>query len=71
MDFPQACREKHVAAEGFMVYSVVCAGVTDCSNSLEDEEDTEMLPQAIVYKACRQRVYGLLLLGQVGKMTKT
>ncbi|KAM4597408.1 constitutive coactivator of peroxisome proliferator-activated receptor gamma [Fundulus diaphanus] len=58
----KACREKHVVAEGFMVYSVVCAGVTECSNSLEDEEDKELLPQALVYKPCRQRVYGLLLL---------
>ncbi|XP_017274279.1 constitutive coactivator of peroxisome proliferator-activated receptor gamma [Kryptolebias marmoratus] len=58
----RACREKHVGAEGFMVYSVVCAGVTECSNSLEDEEDTELLPQAFVYKHCRQRIYGLLLL---------
>ncbi|XP_012736463.2 constitutive coactivator of peroxisome proliferator-activated receptor gamma [Fundulus heteroclitus] len=58
----KACREKHVAAEGFMVYSVVCAGVTECSNSLEDEEDKELPPQALVYKPCRQRVYGLLLL---------
>ncbi|KAM9764965.1 constitutive coactivator of peroxisome proliferator-activated receptor gamma isoform 1-T1 [Menidia menidia] len=63
----KACREKHVAAEGFMVYNVVCAGVTECSNSLEDEEDTELLPQALVYKCCRQRIYGLLLLlGQDG-----
>ncbi|KAM4592463.1 constitutive coactivator of peroxisome proliferator-activated receptor gamma [Odontesthes bonariensis] len=63
----KACREKHVAAEGFMVYSVVCAGVTECSNSLEDEGDTELLPQAVVYKLCRQRIYGLLLLlGQDG-----
>ncbi|XP_027871311.1 constitutive coactivator of peroxisome proliferator-activated receptor gamma isoform X1 [Xiphophorus couchianus] len=58
----KACREKHVAAEGFMVYSVVCAGVTECSNSLEDEEDEELLPQALVFKPCRQRIYGLLLL---------
>lgn len=58
----KACREKHVAAEGFMVYSVVCAGVLECSNSLEDEEEEELLPQALVYKPCRQRVYGLLLL---------
>ncbi|XP_037553417.1 constitutive coactivator of peroxisome proliferator-activated receptor gamma [Nematolebias whitei] len=58
----KVCREKHVAADGFMVYSVVCAGVTECSNSLEDEEDTELLPQALVYKYCRQRIYGLLLL---------
>ncbi|MED6289236.1 hypothetical protein CHARACLAT_000662 [Characodon lateralis] len=62
----KACREKHVAAKGFMVYSVVCAGVTECSNSLEDEEDKELLPQAIVYKLCRQRVYGLLLLKKDG-----
>uniref|UniRef100_A0A1A8G7Z6 Family with sequence similarity 120B n=1 Tax=Nothobranchius korthausae TaxID=1143690 RepID=A0A1A8G7Z6_9TELE len=58
----KACREKHVAAEGFMVYCVVCAGVTECSNSLEDEEDEELLPQALVYRPCRQRIYGLLLL---------
>lgn len=57
----KACREKHVAAEGFMVYSVVSEGVVDCSNSLEDKEDTELLPQALVYKPCRQRIYGLLL----------
>ncbi|KAL3065318.1 hypothetical protein OYC64_015484 [Pagothenia borchgrevinki] len=58
----KACREKHVAAEGFMVYSVLCEGVIECSNTLEDEEDTELLPQALVYKPCRQRIYGLLLL---------
>ncbi|XP_031170165.1 constitutive coactivator of peroxisome proliferator-activated receptor gamma isoform X3 [Sander lucioperca] len=58
----KACREKHVAAEGFMVYSVVFEGVIECSNTLEDEENTELLPQALVYKPCRQRIYGLLLL---------
>lgn len=52
-----------------MVYNVVCAGVTECSNTLEDEEDKELLPQAIVYKPCRQRIYGLLLLGQDGTKT--
>ncbi|XP_071345521.1 constitutive coactivator of peroxisome proliferator-activated receptor gamma isoform X1 [Trachinotus anak] len=57
----KACREKHVAAEGFMVYTVVCEGLTECSNTLEDEEDTELLPQALVYKPCRQHIYGLLL----------
>ncbi|XP_074523322.1 constitutive coactivator of peroxisome proliferator-activated receptor gamma isoform X2 [Halichoeres trimaculatus] len=58
----KACREKHVAAEGFMVYNVVCEGVIECSNTLEDEEDTELLPQAHVFKPCRQRIYGLVLL---------
>ncbi|XP_034730200.1 constitutive coactivator of peroxisome proliferator-activated receptor gamma isoform X2 [Etheostoma cragini] len=58
----KACREKHVAAEGFMVYSVVFEGVNECSNTLEDKENAELLPQALVYKPCRQRIYGLLLL---------
>uniref|UniRef100_UPI0037E9806E constitutive coactivator of peroxisome proliferator-activated receptor gamma n=1 Tax=Semicossyphus pulcher TaxID=241346 RepID=UPI0037E9806E len=58
----KACIEKHVAAEGFMVYSVLVEGVVECSNTVEDEEDTELLPQALVYKPCRQRIYGLLLL---------
>uniref|UniRef100_A0A3Q3MQA3 Family with sequence similarity 120B n=1 Tax=Mastacembelus armatus TaxID=205130 RepID=A0A3Q3MQA3_9TELE len=44
---PSACREKHVAAEGFMMYNV-------------DEKDAELLPQALVYKPCRQNTYGLL-----------
>lgn len=51
-----------------MVYGVVCEGVLECSNTLEDEEDAELLPQALVYKLCRQNVYGLLLLhGHDGK----
>ncbi|XP_070690588.1 constitutive coactivator of peroxisome proliferator-activated receptor gamma [Pempheris klunzingeri] len=57
----KACRERHVAAEDFMVYSVLCEGVIECSNTLEDEEDAELLPQALVYKPCRQHIYGLLL----------
>ncbi|KAM3624756.1 uncharacterized protein V6R79_001068 [Siganus canaliculatus] len=57
----KACREKHIAAEGFMVYGVVCEGVIECSNTMEDEEDSELLPQALVYRPCRQLIYGLLL----------
>lgn len=45
-----------------MVYGVVWEGVLECSNTLEDEDDPELLPQALVYKPCRQRIYGLLLL---------
>ncbi|XP_061670264.1 constitutive coactivator of peroxisome proliferator-activated receptor gamma [Syngnathoides biaculeatus] len=65
----KACVEKHVSAEGFMVYNVVCEGVIDCSNSLEDEEDHELLPQAVAYKSCRQRIYGLLLLNNHDEST--
>ncbi|CAL8353155.1 unnamed protein product [Merluccius merluccius] len=57
----KACREKHIAAESFMVYSVMFEGVVECSNTMEDEEDTELLPQALVYKTCRQRTYRVLL----------
>ncbi|XP_053173185.1 constitutive coactivator of peroxisome proliferator-activated receptor gamma [Scomber japonicus] len=57
----KACREKHIATEGFMVYNVLCEGVVECSNSVEDEEDNELLPQALVYKSCRQHIYSLLL----------
>uniref|UniRef100_A0A3Q3WXK8 XPG N-terminal domain-containing protein n=1 Tax=Mola mola TaxID=94237 RepID=A0A3Q3WXK8_MOLML len=60
--FPQACREKHVAVDGFMVYCVLWEGVVECSNTLEDEDDVELLPQALVYRPCRQLIYGLLLL---------
>lgn len=58
---PQACREKHVAVEGFMAYSVLYEGTTECSNTLEDQDDCELLPQALAYKPCRQLIYGLLL----------
>lgn len=51
-----------MAAEGFMVYGVVWEGVIECSNTLEDEHDLELVPQALVYKPCRQFIYGLLLL---------
>ncbi|XP_053721499.1 constitutive coactivator of peroxisome proliferator-activated receptor gamma isoform X1 [Synchiropus splendidus] len=57
----ESCRETHITAEGFMVYGVLCEGVLECSNSLEDEDDKELLPQAVVYKPCRRRMYGLLL----------
>ncbi|CAL8363469.1 unnamed protein product [Gadus morhua 'NCC'] len=65
----KVCREKHVTAESFMVYSVVFEGVVECSNTMEDEEDTELIPQALVYKTCRQRIYGVLL--PSGKETGT
>lgn len=51
-----------MAAEGFMVYGVVWEGVIECSNTLEDGHEPELLPQALVYKPCRQLIYGLLLL---------
>ncbi|XP_061736088.1 constitutive coactivator of peroxisome proliferator-activated receptor gamma isoform X3 [Nerophis ophidion] len=60
----KACREQHRSAQSFMVYNVLCNGLIECSNSLEDEEEDELLPQAVVYKTCRQHIYSLLLLSR-------
>lgn len=45
-----------------MVYCVLWEGMAECSNTLEDADDAELLPQALVFKPCRKHVYGLLLL---------
>ncbi|XP_029620969.1 constitutive coactivator of peroxisome proliferator-activated receptor gamma isoform X1 [Salmo trutta] len=60
-DILQAAKEKHMRAECFMVYNVLYDGVVECSNTLEDREDAELIPQAIVYQPCRERIYGILL----------
>lgn len=58
----KACKEQHIAVEGYMVYCVLWEGMAECSNTLEDADDAELLPQALVFKPCRKHVYGLLLL---------
>lgn len=71
MGFSQACKEQHIAVEGYMVYCVLWEGITECSNTLEDADHTELLPQALVFKPCRKRTYGLLLLnGHYGNAQK-
>lgn len=62
MSFCQTCKEQHIAVEGYMVYCVLWEGTTECSNTLEDADDTELLPQALIFKPCRKHIYGLLLL---------
>uniref|UniRef100_A0AAY5KQ83 Asteroid domain-containing protein n=1 Tax=Esox lucius TaxID=8010 RepID=A0AAY5KQ83_ESOLU len=57
----QAAREKHMRSECFMEYNVLYDGVVECSNTLEDMEDTELTPQAIVFQPSRERIYGILL----------
>ncbi|KAJ7984887.1 hypothetical protein DPEC_G00359430 [Dallia pectoralis] len=57
----QAAREQHMRAECFMVYNVLNEGVVECSNTLEDIEDTELSPQAIVFLPSREHIYGILL----------
>ncbi|KAJ8250455.1 hypothetical protein COCON_G00223770 [Conger conger] len=60
-DIMQAAKEKHVKAECFMAYKVLYSGVMECSNTLEDEEEKDLLPQALMYRPARERLYGLLL----------
>ncbi|XP_043922830.1 constitutive coactivator of peroxisome proliferator-activated receptor gamma [Protopterus annectens] len=60
-DIFQTAREQHVRAEGFMVYNVLSAGEVECSNTLEDESDTELPGQAVVYLPARQHIYAVLL----------
>lgn len=62
----QAAMEKHTRAECFLVYNVLYDGVVDCSNSLEDEDEVELPPQAVLYLPVRERIYGLILPVQPG-----
>ncbi|XP_051946574.1 constitutive coactivator of peroxisome proliferator-activated receptor gamma [Xyrauchen texanus] len=65
-DILQAAKEKHTRAECFMIYNVLYDGVVDCSNTLEDEDEVELPPQAILYLPVRERIYGLFLPIQSG-----
>ncbi|TRY91547.1 hypothetical protein DNTS_004980 [Danionella cerebrum] len=65
----QAAVEKHKQAESFLVYNVLHDGVVECSNTLEDEEEREIPPQAILYLPVRERIYGLLLPLQPGTVS--
>lgn len=62
----QAAIEKHTRAECFLIYNVLYDGVVECSNSLEDEDEVELPPQAVLYLPVRERIYGLLLPVQPG-----
>ncbi|XP_077202893.1 constitutive coactivator of peroxisome proliferator-activated receptor gamma isoform X2 [Paroedura picta] len=57
----QIAKEQHVRAESYMVYNVLSSGEVECSNTLEDEYDTELPGQAHVYCLARQHIYSVLL----------
>ncbi|KAJ8359936.1 hypothetical protein SKAU_G00164610 [Synaphobranchus kaupii] len=65
-DIMQAAKERHVRAEGFMVYNILYGGVVECSNTLEDEEERDLPHQALLYRPARERLYGLLLPAPAG-----
>ncbi|XP_074846313.1 constitutive coactivator of peroxisome proliferator-activated receptor gamma isoform X2 [Carettochelys insculpta] len=57
----QLAKEQHIRAENYMVYNVLSKGEIECSNTLEDEIDTELPGQALIYRPVRQHIYSLLL----------
>ncbi|XP_027006093.1 constitutive coactivator of peroxisome proliferator-activated receptor gamma isoform X3 [Tachysurus fulvidraco] len=65
-DILQAAKERHIQAEGFMIYNVLKYGVVDCSNTLEDEE-LGLPPQAILYQPLREHIYSILMPSSYGE----
>lgn len=63
----QIAKEQHVRAESYMVYNVLSSGEIECSNTLEDEYDTELPGQAHIYRLARQHIYSVLFESGRGK----
>ncbi|XP_053153711.1 constitutive coactivator of peroxisome proliferator-activated receptor gamma [Hemicordylus capensis] len=57
----QIAKDQHVRAESCSVYEVLSCGEIECSNTLEDENDTELPGQALVYRPVREHIYSVLL----------
>ncbi|OXB65382.1 hypothetical protein ASZ78_017112 [Callipepla squamata] len=43
------------------VFNILSNGELECSNSLEDDSDTEIPGQALIYRPARQHIYSVLL----------
>ncbi|OCT79955.1 hypothetical protein XELAEV_18026771mg [Xenopus laevis] len=43
------------------IWNILCTGESECSNTLEDEYDSEITGQALIYRPVRQHVYAILL----------
>ncbi|XP_075718710.1 constitutive coactivator of peroxisome proliferator-activated receptor gamma isoform X2 [Rhinoderma darwinii] len=57
----QIALEEHYKGDNVMICNVLCHGESDCSNTLEDENDPHIPCQALVYKMTRQHIYAILL----------
>ncbi|XP_068532946.1 constitutive coactivator of peroxisome proliferator-activated receptor gamma isoform X2 [Anas acuta] len=57
----QLAKEQHIQSENYVVFNILCNGVIECSNSLEDDRDTEIPGQALIFRPVRQHVYSVLL----------
>ncbi|KAM3853998.1 constitutive coactivator of peroxisome proliferator-activated receptor gamma isoform 2-T4 [Vipera latastei] len=57
----QIAKEQHMRAENHMVYNILSRAEVECSNTLEDEYDTSLPGQALIYCPARQHIYSILL----------
>ncbi|XP_030904410.2 constitutive coactivator of peroxisome proliferator-activated receptor gamma isoform X3 [Melopsittacus undulatus] len=57
----QLAKEHHVQSENYTIFNILSKGEIECSNSLEDESDTEIPGQALIYRPARQHIYSILL----------
>lgn len=57
----QLAKEQHIQSENFTIFNILSHGQVECSNSLEDDCDTEIPGQALIYRPARQHIYSILL----------
>ncbi|CAN8203721.1 unnamed protein product [Coccothraustes coccothraustes] len=57
----QLAKEQHVQSENYSIFNILSHGEIECSNSLEDDYDTEIPGQALIYRPARQHIYSILL----------
>uniref|UniRef100_A0A8C6XAX8 Family with sequence similarity 120 member B n=1 Tax=Naja naja TaxID=35670 RepID=A0A8C6XAX8_NAJNA len=60
-------KEQHIRAENNMIYNILSHAEVECSNTLEDEYDTSLPGQALIYCPARQHIYSILLESAKGK----
>ena len=57
----QLAKEHHIQSENYAIFNILSNGELECSNSLEDDCDTEIPGQALIYRPARQHIYSVLL----------
>lgn len=67
----QLAKEHHIQSENYAIFNILSNGELECSNSLEDDCDTEIPGQALIYRPARQHIYSVLLESEKGKVEAT
>lgn len=64
----QLAKEHHIQSENHVIFNILSNGVVECSNSLEDDCDTEIPGQSLIYRPARQHIYSVLLESEKGNV---